>query len=131
RTFRGCRPPGAGPVRTPFAWSGRLPFDNEMPAGRARVTQPKAGGREEVRELLARPLAPSGDDEHREVAELRLQVLVGAADEALEHEQEPGGGDRAPDGLQDAPRVLVLPVVDDRAQDVRVGARRNGLEEAP
>src|SRR3954452_194823 len=111
----------------PCARLERPRLEHAEPPGRGDVHQPEAAGGEQLDELLARPLAAAGADEHVQVDELPLGPLVRRRDHALDHEHR-----RVvpPHDAQDLRRLLVLPVVEDPLQQVGVAARRDRVEEA-
>src|SRR5581483_1698756 len=87
-------------------------------------------GGEQRRVLLFAPLPPTGIDEHVEVGEFRGRILIGTSEVALEHEDNPVRGHGLPDHAQDCNALLLLPVVQDRLEQICVGSRWNALEEA-
>ena len=75
-------------------------------------------------------LAPGEEREHQQVEPLAPARLVALGDDRLEQDQARVGRRAGADRPQDRGRALVVPVVEDRRQEVDV-ALRHALEEAP
>ena len=130
RGAREVRPGAAREERGRLAAGGRR-FDHAAPARRlGRAGELESRLPEERGVLVERALPTAGRDEHVQVRELRRRRLVRRRRAGARR----GAASRparspARHALQDRDRLLVLPVVDDRLQDVGVAARGNGLEE--
>src|SRR6478672_2537739 len=76
------------------------------------------------------PLASIGGDEHVQIHPLARRRGVTRRDHPLDQQQLACGRDRAANVAQDRDSLLVLPVVDQRLENVQVAILRNALEEA-
>src|SRR4030095_16941378 len=98
---------------------------------RDRARESKSAVAEQLRVLRGRALAPPDVHEHLEIGvkhELRLPRVRG--DLALHENETRRARHRSAAGGEDRDRLVVLPVVDDVAQDVDVAAWRYPAEEA-
>src|SRR3974390_3237704 len=86
-------------------------------------------GGEQPAKLLDRPLAPSEQHEHVEVIELARMILIAGRHDLFNHQKLCALTHGSAAGLEDADRLLVIPVVDDSLEDVSVRASRHSLEE--
>ena len=99
-----------------------------------RSVQTEPGGRRQLGELRAGPLATAGGQrEHQQVGQDR-QVVLRSAGRAAFHDDHPGRrpgvvvAEAGADGGEQAVRVVVAPVVEDVDQQVGVTPGRDGLE---
>src|SRR4051794_34600044 len=90
----------------------------------------QSGTVEERRVLVLAPLASARVDEHVQVGELRPRAFVGAAEVTLERKHDTVRRHRLSNHAKDRDTLGILPVVKNRLQQVRIGTRRNRLEEA-
>src|SRR5216683_3854485 len=96
------------------------------------VGESQTAARQERRVLVRRALASSDVDEHLEIGVQNQQRRVGIAREVSLHEDETRTSRHRPTAIrQDGDRLIVLPVVNDVAQDVGVAAGGHRVEEAP
>src|SRR3954452_14478394 len=95
------------------------------------LDEAEPGRSEECAVLVDGPLPATGYDEHVEVAELRLRDRVRRPEVALDDDERRVVARGRADAAQDRRRLVVVPVVQDRAQDVGVAAVRHAVEEAP
>src|SRR4029450_9351113 len=100
-------------------------------ADRDRAREAKSAAAEQLRVLRGRALTPPDVHEHLEIGvkhEPRLPRVRG--DLALHEHHTRRARHRSAAGREDRDRLVVLPVVDDVAQDVDVTAWRYRAEEA-
>ena len=94
----------------------------------ANVRRPPAGVAEQDAPLLSRPFPAARYHEHQQVEPLRAVRRVSRLDHSVEHDQPLAG--RGTDRPQDPLCRVVVPVVENRREEMEVAAR-DRLEEAP